>query len=354
MRPTFSLRLGQLSCTEDSPTGGPVSIVVDREIDVPVDAAWIRLADRSDIAVADSVTVDIGVDRTPTRVFTGEVVQVEAGLDTCLVVATGTLRALVDLRAATVWSNASIGSITRDLAGQAGVPVGTIDEGPTLPRFAIDPRRSAHAQLRALVESFGLELYADRHGALVLKGVPDASPGGFGAVGGVVAGAKGMPGGGAGSLGYGANVIDARGELRAAAWESVVVGGQSPASTRGQSTADWLTTDDQVARGESGSGARRAVSVASVARTKDLARAVADGIRVRGGRSAHVVAVTIAGGRAELDLGDDVSLPSMPDAILGGSGRVRALRHRLDAVNGFTTTITAALAGAAGGGGYLP
>lgn len=45
--------------------------------------------------------------------------------------------------------------------------MGTIDDGPTLPRFVIDARCSAYVHLHRLAERLGMELYADRDDRLM-------------------------------------------------------------------------------------------------------------------------------------------------------------------------------------------
>lgn len=79
-----------------------------------------------------------------------------------------------------------------------------------------------------------------------------------------------------------------------------------------------------------------------LARTRDLAQAVADGLAdAATGRSAEVVVTVL--GRPEVDLADRVTVAGAPDELLAVTGTVRALRHRLDALSGFTTTLRLAL-----------
>jgi hypothetical protein len=340
MRPSYELRVGPLSATDGAPTAGPLAVVVDRDVDVPLDLARLRLADRSGIDVGDVCTVSLGLDDTPEQVFEGHVVEIRPDVTGTCVVAVGTLRALANLHVATTYEDTTLGAVARDLAGQAGVTVGEVVDGSQLPWFVVDPGRDALTHLRALAARFGADVYADRNGTLVVRSLPGAgSPG----LGGGLAGALG---GGSGEVRLGAEVVAARGTHRAPSWDAVTVGGESPASTQGGDTVSWLVPDADAPSAQQGSGDRRLVVLEPLARTKDLARDVAAGTLAFGGRLARVLEVLVLG-RAAVELGDEVTVgtaagPS-PDGLLQGTGHVRTLCHRLDARTGFTTRIGLAL-----------
>ena len=173
------------------------------------------------------------------------------------------------------------------------------------------------------------------------------SLGGAGALGAAASGGVGLGAGTAGPVRHGAEVLAATGRQRPAAWDAVSVGGESPASTKGTDAADWLTSDDDASLGEAGSGDRRLLRIDPLARTKDLARDLADGTLRFAGRQVRLVHVLVPG-RPGTELGDDVQVGTVagadPDGLLKGSGSVRRLRHRLDPADGFTTAITLALA----------
>ncbi|TQM61944.1 hypothetical protein [Humibacillus xanthopallidus] len=352
-RPRYELRIGALTSTDSIAAGGPGALVVEREIDVPLDLARLRLTDRSDISVGDDCTLALGLGTTPERVFTGTVVEVRADVWGATVVAAGAMTALLDLRVTATYTRSSVGSIARDLAGRAGLSATDVAEGPTLPRFVLDARRGAHGQLRELAARFGLEVYADRRGALVIRAVPGGGPargavGGLGGFGGAAAavGVAAPGSAGAGPVRHGAEVLAATGRRRPPAWDAVSVGGESPASTKGSKAADWLTSDDDASLGEAGRGDRRLLTLDPLARTKDLARDLADGTLQYAGRHVRLVEVVVPG-RPGTELGDSLEIGSAagadPDGLVTGSGTVRGLRHRLDGIRGYTTSITVAL-----------
>lgn len=341
MRPRYELTIGSFRATDDRPSGGPGALVVDRDIDVPLDVARVRLADRSGVAVGDACTIALGLDDTPQRVFTGTVVEVRPDTAGAGVLAAGVMSALLDLRVASTYSQVTLGSVVRNLAGQAGMVAASVADGPMLPRLVLDVRRSALEQLRDLAARFGLDLFADRDGGVVLQELPSGS--GTPGCAALAAGTSVPPGG----LRWGAELIAAQARHRPVPWDAVTVGGESPSSTCGSGATAWLTADDDAARGESGSGARSLLLIDPVARTKDLARDLAAGTRRFTARTAAVVEVTVPG-RPGPDLGDGVSVSGAPDDLLGG-GHVRGLRHRLDARTGFTTRLRVVMPPSASG-----
>lgn len=343
MRPTYELRVGSLSATDASPSAGPLAVAVDRDIDVPLDLARLRLTDRAKIDVGDPCTVSLGLDEAAEQVFDGTVVEVRPDITGACIVAAGTLRALANLNVAATYTNTTLGAVARDLADQAGVTVGEVPEGTLLPWFVVDPRRDALGHLRALAARFGAEVFADRNGHLVVRSLPGAGSAGLG--GGLSGGLAGALGGGSADVRLGADLLTACGAHRPPAWDAVTVGGESPASTRGADTAPWLVPDADAPSAQQGSGDRRLLVLEPLARTKDLARDVAAGTLALAGRHARMLEVLVPG-RAAADLGDEVSVgtagPS-PDGLLQGTGHVRRLCHRLDARTGFTTRIGMAL-----------
>jgi len=331
LKPTFSLTIGGLRSSTATPAGGPDRFVVQRDMDAAGDALRVRLADRSGVAPGDDVTLDLGHDGTEQPVFAGIVTRVQPGVAGIDVQALGGLHEMLRVPVAAAYEEQTAGAIARDLAGRAGVATGTIEDGPTLPRFVADGRRSAHAHLRSLADRLGFELYADVAGKLMFHAL------------GAAAGAP--PPGPPEGLEYGGHLLALRAVRRPPALAGVAVSGESPMSAQGDGTVAWLTTDPADFRGQSGDAGGPLV-VDAVARTKDLADLFAAGILAVGARAANTIRVT-ALGRPQIDLGDAVDVSGHPDALAAGSGYVRALCHRFDGARGFVTELTVATEGSA-------
>jgi len=352
LRPTFSFTIGSLRGDSESPVGGPARFLVERDMDLAADAARVWLSNRSNIALEDAVTLAFGDGRDgagESTVFTGEVAEISPMLTGVRVTAVGTMNRLLNLRVAAVYESQTAGAIARDLIGRAELDVGTVDDGPSLPRFAVDARLSAYAHLKRLAVRLGFELYSDREGAVMFRALGDAASldaggGLLGAAAGAVASAAATVLGGSGgeAYQYGQHLLRVRAERRPARWGTVVVGGESPMSSEGDRASYWLTTDDSSFRGEAGSGEPRRLVLDPAARTKDLADRFAAGYRSTGSRAAQQVSISVLG-RPQIDLGENVSVGDVPDDLANGSGYVRAIRHRFDTAGGFVSDLRVAV-----------
>lgn len=347
LKPTFSLTIGALSSATDNPASGPRRFEVARDMDVAADSLRLLLTARADVGLDDEVELQLGHDGENEAVFVGRVVALEPNLTGVQVTALGTMQALLRLRTAAWYDGQSAGAIARDLLDQAGLEAGAIDEGPTLPRFAVDRRQNGFGHLKRLADRLGFELYARRDGAICFHGLGDAA--GLDAAGGLLGAAAGavsaLFGQGGEAYQFGQHLLQGRARRRAPAWGRVVVGGESPMSGQGDATAHWLTANDADYRGESGTGDPVLLLADPAARTKDIAGRFAAGLVATANRTTHQVAIRVLG-RPQVELGDTVDVGAAPDELLNGSGYVRAIRHRFDAEAGFVTDLRVALGAA--------
>lgn len=334
--PRFSLTLGDLQSDSDRAAGGPRYFAVDRSLDVPVDGLRVVLAERAGVVPGDPAALELGDEDGLARVFTGSVVEVRPHAGGAEVFAAGSLLALIELRVSSFYQAQSAGDIARDLVGQAGLEAGEISDGISLPRFAIDRRRGAHPQLRALADRLGYDLFSDRAGKIHFRGLGAAASLDAGGLGGAVAGAvSGLAGGG---LAFGAHLLAASARTSRAPARKVVVGGESPMSGQGDDKSFWLTAKDSDFEDSAGDGDELLV-VDPVARTKDMAGRFAAGYRARLERRQRALTIRVAGDGG-LELGAALDTRDAPDELLDAHGFVSALRHRFGAGVGFTTEAT--------------
>jgi hypothetical protein len=338
LQPVFELTIGSLRSTTDNPVAGPQSFIVERDMDVAVDSLQVTLMERADVRLADPVTLDLGHDGENERVFTGTVVGLRPTISRVAVIALGTMHALLSLSTASTFENQTAGSIVRTLIGEAGLTAGTVDDGPALPRFAIDRSLSAYAHAKGLADRLGYELYTDRNGEIMFHALGEAANlDAAGGLGGAVAGAvSGLLGGSGEGYLFGQHLIAAHAASQPPAWASVDVGGESPMSRQGDTTSHWLTTNDSDYRGSAGSGDPNLLVLDPAARTRDLADRFAAGHLATKQRTAHQVIITVLG-RPQLDLGDSITVGDVPDGLMNGDGYVRAIRHRFSVAYGFLT-----------------
>ncbi|HKP87319.1 MAG TPA: hypothetical protein VJZ26_14540 [Blastocatellia bacterium] len=340
LKPTFALSIGSFSSTDGNAVGGPRRLIVDRDMSFGADCLELELFDRAGVALDDDVKVELGLDDERKVVFKGNVVEVLPALIGVRVLALGKMNSLLRLRTAATYENQTAGGIVRDLISQSGLEAGTVDEGPTLPRFAVDQFSSAYRFAKDLAERLGYEFYTDREGKVMFHALGAGA--GLDAAGGLLQAAGALAGGlgSGGGEGYqfGKHLIAAEAGRRISPWGVVAVGGESAMSTKGDTTAHWLTTESDNYRGSDGEGEPQRLLLDSLARTKDLADRFAAGYRVTLTRKAGQLFVTTLG-RSNLELGDNVSVSGMPDDLANGNGYVQAIRHRFGDGFGFLTDL---------------
>ncbi|WP_164000362.1 hypothetical protein [Pyxidicoccus caerfyrddinensis] len=344
--PHFSLTLGSLRSDTDSPAGGPSYFAVDRSLELPADGLRVVLAERGEVVPGDVAELELGDEDGLERVFTGTVVEVRPHAAGVEVFAAGTVLALLELRASSYYQEQTAGDIARDLIGKAGLDAGDISDGVSLPRFAVERRRSAWPQLKRLAERLGFDVFSDREGKIHFRGLGEAANLGSGGLVGAAAGAAGAVSalaGGGGALAFGKHLIATVGSSRPALERKVVVGGESPMSGQGEDKSFWLTAKDTDFEDSAGDGEETLV-LDPVARTKDLAGRFAAGYLTGLRRTRREQRVTLLG-QAALDLGAPLETVDAPEALLNAKGFVKALRHRFGGGIGFLTEATLCVEG---------
>lgn len=341
LRPQFSFNAGSLNSDSESPRSGPWRFVVERSLETPIDALRVKLADRGGVAPGDPVQLDLGDEDGLERVFTGSVAELRPRLHGCELFCLGNMLALMELRVSSFFQNRTAGDVVRDLLGQAGLDEGEVEDGIELPRFSVERRAGAHAQLCRLGEKLGFSLFADRQGRVHFRGVGPAanlgSGGALGAIAGAAAPAGELLGGGGGRLEYGKHLLAAEGGIRPALHRTVVVGGESPTSGHGEDKSFWLTATDSDFEDSVGEGAELLI-VDPSARSKDMAGRLAAGYAAHLNRRSADIRLRVLGQPA-LELGDDSATGNTPETVLSSSGYIKALRHRFGPHEGFVTDI---------------
>jgi hypothetical protein len=346
--PHFSLTLGSLESETDSPAGGPSYFAVDRSLDVAADGLRVRLSERGEVAPGDAAELDLGDQDGLERVFTGSVVEVRPHAAGVEIFAAGTALALLELRASSLYSEQSAGDVARDLIGQAGLAAGEISDGISLPRFAVERRRSAWLQLKALAARLGFDLFSDRTGKIHFRGLGEAanlSAGGLAGAASAVAEVASVLTGGSAALAFGKHLIAARAIEKPAVGRKLVVGGESPMSGQGEDKSFWLTAKDSDFEDSAGDGDELLVQD-PVARTKDMAGRFAAGYLAGLQRTRRELRVRVLG-QASLELGDPLQTIDAPTALLNARGFVKELRHRFGSDIGFVTDATLCVEGEA-------
>ena len=349
-RPKFSLTAGGLTSDSAASVAGPSRFVVQRSLDVPLDGLSVLLAESGGVAAGDPVQLKLGDEDGLEDVFAGTVAEVTPRLGGCRLFCVGKMLDLMELRVSSFYRDQTAGGVVRDLVGQTSLQQGDISDGVSLPRFSVQRRASAHAQLRRLADRLGFSLFSDRTGKIHFRGLgPAAQLGAGGALGGAGAALAGAAaaalGAGGGGIAYGKHLLEAEGGARPALGRKVLVGGESPMSGLGEDKSFWLTATDSDFQGSSGDGAELLV-IDPTARTKDMASRFAAGYAASFARRTGEIRLTVQG-LPKLELGDSSGATGTPEAGLSKPGYVKGLRHRFGVLEGFVTDIVVSVEGSA-------
>ncbi len=340
LRPQFAFTAGELSGDSDSPRAGPWRFVVERSLQTPVDALRMSLAECGGVAPGDSVELDLGDEDGLERVFTGSIAEVRPRLHGCELFCLGNMLALVELRVSSFYENQTAGDVVRDLIDQAGLQEGDVSDGIEMPRYALERRLGAHAQLRRLAKRLGFSLFADRQGQIHFRGLGPAAnltSGTLGGIAGAAAAAGALLGGGGGGFEYGNHLVGAEARLRPDLQRKVTVGGESPMSGHGEDKSFWLTATDIDFEDSVGDG-DEFIILDPLARSKDMAGRLAAGYAAHLNRRHADLRLSVLG-QANLELGEEHSTSETPETTLSRSGYIKALRHRFGPYEGFVSDI---------------
>lgn len=267
---------------------------------------------------ADAMTIDLTAGDVSARVMTAEVQAIHLSLGVLTVVGRTGMQRLAGARVNQVYENQSVGPIVRDLAQQAGVQVGQVDDGGTHPYVVAHESKSVLGTIKTLAAREGMDVYFDSDNKLSVRRLDRP--------------------GTAYTFRYGIDILDVWLASTQPPVDRVLVHGESPASQRGMDTWHWLARDLGPFRGQSGQGAWTLAVHEGAARTRDAATTAASA-RLGAIRDTSTVGQLIVLGHPRVKLGDAITIADSPPSGLNGDFKVQAVRHVFNKRTGFVTQI---------------
>jgi phage protein D len=333
LKPAYRLTLGSTTIDSGAVLSARLVLALRADADLATPAAaldaWLGNPQGISVVPGDAAKLEAGYDTSLTTVFTGTVERVQPDLAQLHIQALSDVTHLLRLRVNQVYDNQTAGQIVSDLAGQAGISTGTIQDGLDLPFYMVDDARQAYHHCRDLAERSGFDLYTTPDGQLTFAAFNKLTPDHV--------------------FIYAQDVLRLEVATAPQPVQRVEVWGESPASVEGVEAASWLTRDFSDALGAAGSGTTLRLSDPAI-RTRDAAQASAAGrLAVVTRRSTFGVAIVL--GAAEVALGDAVTFLRTPDNRLSGVLQVKRVTHSCSKTDGFTTRLE--LWGSGGGLGGL-
>jgi len=159
LNPAYKLTIGDriVDTTDEPQASTVVDLTVSLDMDAPADGFTLVLGQVGGLAPErdDEATIDLGYADNGglIQVITGTVVTVEPGLTTRRIIGHSPASILLCTFVEQTYEGKTAGEIVRDLVGQAGVDVATVDDGITFPAYVIHGRRTIYHHICLLYTS---------------------------------------------------------------------------------------------------------------------------------------------------------------------------------------------------------
>lgn len=311
-----------------------VAVSVESGIAPAVDAVevWLTADPQAPTAALDDEgSVSLGYeDDSPVLTFTGKVAGVRRGINGLTrITATAGGAALARLRVNQSYEDQTAGDVVSDLAGQAEVATGTVEDGVDLPFYVIDDRRSAWVHVAALARRSGFLAYVTPEGELYFGPYEPGDP--------------------VQTFTYGEDVLRLEASEASPEVGKVNTWGEGSAGSQGKDAWSWLVKDPASVQGSAGGGGPERWVHDPALRSGDAAKTAAQGIADAAGRLA-VTGTLLVPGAPAVTAGSTIEIAGAPQDALNGKFLVRWVRHRLAKREGFTTRIVFSKSEGAGGG----
>ncbi|MCP4215145.1 MAG: hypothetical protein GY765_10830 [bacterium] len=286
------------------------------------------------VTTGDDFSIELGYEDSLTQVFSGILSRIEPRIDAVRFEGANGGGEMTKTRLLQTYDNKPAGKILSDLASQARVSTGTIENGIDFPFYAIDERKHLFQHAIELAQKSGFFIMFTPDNKLEMKAFTK-SKGDF-------------------TFTYGEDILKLQILHSMPVAGKVTVIGESPAGSQGGEAWHWLIKDPGPVKAEAGDGNQLLIQVPSV-RMKKGCETYAEAKQDLLTRSA-IHGRLITPGTPELTPGDAIEIKDVPTDSLNGLFQVRRVKHRFDVRRGFTTTvdfITAAGGGTSGGLGGL-
>jgi phage protein D len=270
------------------------------------------------VAPADAMTIELTADDVTDTVMTAEVQSVESSFGEITLTGRTGMQKLATTRVNQVYEKQTLKQIVSDLAQQAGVQVGTVDDGSTYQYLVVHESKSVLRVINELARREAMDVFVDSDNKLTVttfsKTAADHT------------------------FRYGAEILGLALDTGDPTADHVRVHGESPSSSSGSDTWHWLVKDLSSFRGDSGQGVRARGMQDGAVRTKDLAGSAA---------AAHLGAIRDAAkvgrvkilGNPKVKRGEAIEIRDAPRPELNGLFKVTSVRHLFSKHEGYVTVV---------------
>jgi hypothetical protein len=270
------------------------------------------------VKFADTISIALTAGDNSGTLMTAEVQSIRSSFGLTEISGTTGMQKLSATRINQVYSSQTLNQIVSDLASQAGVATGTIDNGSTYPYFVVHESRSVFAHIRQLAGVEGLDVYFDSSNQLNVSEFQKTSADH--------------------SFYFGIDILGLELTNVDAPVAHVMAYGESPSSSQGTDSWPWIAKDLTSFRGETGKGVRLLALGDRALRTKDAAGkyATAKLGAIKDLSSSGRVKLM---GSPQVNLWDSFEVKNAKQAELNGLFKVTSVRHVFSKSDGYLTFV---------------
>jgi hypothetical protein len=340
MQIAYAIEIGGQSLSSQKAAGSSlVALEVERGMGSSGGRCGLRLwpTARPRPQSGDPLRVEIDAGAGMKTIFTGEIQTARGDVETWSIQGRDGMGRLAELELEKSYEEVSAGFIVKDLVDAAGAEAGTLDEGPSFPRYVLHGGTRALQHAQRLGNLIGADLYTDGKGRVHFR--------------------RPKPQASRHQLYWGESVLDIELAQRERLGDSIDVWGEGAAGTDGADREHWLATDLSGVRGKATLEGQPDAPRVSVGRLGKRPRVIVDGA-IRSADAAEDVAAALMQAQAlrpfvgsvllpglvDIDPGDWIELLDLPTNLRPSPAptvklRVRRLWHFLSPSQGLLTRL---------------
>jgi hypothetical protein len=314
----YKVKIGQINYTN-----GDKSQIIDlrshSSLDVPVNSCRIILGipQNLTINVADSISVELGDDKSQSLVFTGKVSRIDWGIDSVIIYADSSFNSLTTARFNVLFEKPSAGDIIKDIVqNRLKLPVAKIEDGLKFSIYTLGDRYPVYDQLQHLAKQCAFDFYANTEDKAVFAQYNAATTH---------------------ECKYGENILTYTLDQVNPRITGVEIYGESPASQgQGEQAYSWLTKKE--VKGTAGSNSTMMLRLDDpTARSQQVANKIAAAVLESLPQKTKGKLKVL--GNPQVKLTDAIQVSQMPLTQQNGKFKITKVVHTLNRRSGFCTLI---------------
>jgi len=270
------------------------------------------------VKFADTISIELTAGDQSSTIMTADVQSIRSSFGVTEIYGTTGMQKLSATRVNQVYSNQTLNQIVSDLANQAGVSTGNIENGSTYPYFVVHESKSVWRHIRQLAEVEGFDVYFDSSDQLNVSDFQKTSADH--------------------TFYFGIDILGLELLNVDAPVTHVMAYGESPSSSQGTDSWPWIAKDLSSYRGEAGQGGRLLALEDRALRTKEAAGKFATA-KLGAIKDHSALGRLKLMGAPQVNPWDSFEVKSAKQPELNGLFKITSVRHVYSKSEGYLTYV---------------